>query len=95
MTRYQDQGEGELVPGRGIQIVEILAERRGKATLIELRSGEEIVATNVSCGRDIGEEWEHIFFSEGAQSYFLSTAEINGLLEPDNRAVLYSVRNAE
>jgi hypothetical protein len=89
MERYQDQGEGEIVPGRGIDIVEILLVRRTLATHLELRSGERAAATNASYGRDIGDEWEHILYEEHGKTYFLMTSEVRRLVDPESGAVLY------
>jgi hypothetical protein len=89
MTRYRDQGEGEIVPGRGIEIVELL-ERRTRPTLVALRSGAVLLATLRGWGRDIGEEWEHVYLVEKDESSFVVTSDIEKLTDPESDIVLYS-----
>lgn len=58
-------------------------------TIVELRSGEQFPLKDVSHGRDIGAQWEHLFFDVGDDAYFLNTSEIARLIDPRTGAVLY------
>jgi len=89
MTDYREQVEGDIAPGRGFDIVRVLSERKGLATHLTLRSGEALVVTAISFGRDIGAAWEHLYFDADGKSYFLSTSEVAALTEPESGAVLY------
>lgn len=89
MTALQDQGEGEIVPGLGFAAVRVLTERRATTTIATLRSGETVSIQGASFGRDIGADWEHIYFDVGGQSLFLSTSEIASMTDPLDGAILY------
>ncbi len=89
MHEYQDQGEGDLVPGLGFGIVQILQQRKSIETVAELLTGERLHLAGVAYGRDIGDRWEHLTFEEGGTAFFLSTADIARLVDPQSGAVLY------
>lgn len=89
MTAFQDQGEGELVPGLGFAAVRVLTKRRNIPTKITLRSGETFVVEKAEYARDIGADWEHIYFDADGQSYFLDTSEIATLTDSVSGLILY------
>ncbi|WP_135212216.1 hypothetical protein [Vitreimonas flagellata] len=89
MTALQDQGEGEIVPGLGFAVVRVLTERCATSTIAALRSGETVSIQGASFGRNIGADWEHIYFDVGGQSFFLSTCEFASMTDPLDGAILY------
>jgi hypothetical protein len=93
-ARYQDQGPGEYVPGRGFQLVELLEARDGRLTLLELADGSILRAVNSASGRDMGAEWEHATLNispaiPGEEIDFLSTADVARAIDPDTSEILY------
>jgi hypothetical protein len=93
-ARYQDQGPGEHLPGRGLQLVELLEARHGRLTLLELSDGSELRAFNSACGRDIGAEWEHTTLNispaiPGEEIAFVSTSDVVRAIDPDTSKMLY------
>lgn len=94
-ARYQDQGPGELVPGRGFQLVNLLDARAGQLTLLELSNGSVLRAFNSAYGRDMGEEWEHTTLNispdvPGEEITFLATNEVARAIDPDTSEILYA-----
>lgn len=94
MPTHSDQGEGALVPGRGAKIVMILVGRKFASTRVMLESGETCVGANWSWGRDIGADWEHLYFVEDGLDFFLSTESIVSLQDPVTGDLLYSREDA-
>jgi len=90
MSTHPDQGEGALVPGRGAKIVAVLTSRKFAPTRVTLESGETCVGANWSWGRDIGAEWEHVYFAEDGLDFFLSTEHISALEDPTTGEKLFS-----
>ncbi len=89
MTEYRDQGEGELVPGRGFAIVSMLGERQHIPTAIEFSDGAVLTATAVAFARDIGEEWEHLYFWSEGRELVTSTSNVVRLIDPASGSCLY------
>ena len=89
MTEYRDQGEGELVPGRGFEIVKILIERRGTPTAIDFDDGTTITTHEAAYGRDIGEEWEHLYLEVPGQTLFTSSSSVSALRDPETGVCLF------
>jgi hypothetical protein len=92
--RYQEQGLGEMVPGRGIELVELLERRDGRLTLLELADGRTIRSFNIAAGRDLGDEWEHFTLNispriDGEDVDWLSTADVVAASDPDGSEPLY------
>ena len=92
--RYQEQGFGEMVPGSGIELVELLERRDGRLTLLELADGRTIRSFNIAAGRDLGDEWEHFTLNispriEGEDVDWLSTADVLTARDPDESKLLY------
>ncbi|MCR6645278.1 MAG: hypothetical protein NVV62_12640 [Terricaulis sp.] len=90
MSAYPEQGEGALVPGRGAKIVTILVGRKFSPTRVALENGETCVGANWSWGRDIGADWEHVYFAEDGLDFFLSTEQIIALHDPATSEKLFS-----
>lgn len=90
MPTHLDQGEGALVPGHGAKIVAILVGRKSNATRVTLENGETSVAANWSWGRDIGADWEHVYFVEDGLDFFLSTKDIVSLQDAATGELLYT-----
>ena len=93
---YQPQGWGKFQPGRGARVCEILHERRHQKTLLELEDGSSVETTSSACGRDVGEEWEHLYTNmnaEGTEVHFIRTSDIVRLIDPETGAWLYSRAN--
>jgi hypothetical protein len=92
--RHLPQGPGAIVPGLGIEIAEFLETRNGLKTLIELTDGRTIEAYDSAAGRDMGEDWEHVYFNasppvDGRDVHFVMTSEIIRIIDPNNDATLY------
>jgi hypothetical protein len=94
MSKYRDQGTGELVPGRGFTIAKILLERRGIPTAIDFGDGSTITTRSASYGRDIGEEWEHLYLEVAGETLFASTSEVARLRDPGTGAYLFQSSSA-
>ena len=97
--RYQEQGEGAYVPGRGAALVKLLEARDGLLTLLVLEDGRVHRSFNVAAGRDIGAEWEHISTNispclDAEPSEFLLTGEIVEVVDPTNSSTLYRRHDA-
>lgn len=93
-SRCLPQGLGAFVPGLGIEVVELLETRNGLKTLIELMDGQTIEAWDSAAGRDMGEDWEHVYFNASPQVrerdvHFVMTSEIVRILDPISGAMLY------
>jgi hypothetical protein len=93
-ARYQEQGPGEYVPGRGFQLVELLEARQGRLTLLELSDGSELRAFNSAAGRDIGAGWEHTTLNispamPGEEVALVSTKDVARAICPDTSEILY------
>jgi len=89
---YQHQGWGEFKPGRGARVCEILSERRHLPTLLELDDGSTIETVMTAFGRDVGEEWEHIYANMGVDSvdtHLVETSKIVRLIDVETGACLY------
>ena len=93
------QGWGEIKEGLGASIVRVLAERRGRPTIVLMASGEELVVYDGSgWGRDYGDMWEHVTARvipldaerRDYDHHFFYLSEVKALLEPDTRSVLIS-----
>jgi hypothetical protein len=89
MSRYRAQGEGEIVPGRGIEIAELLLERRGVPTLVEFDDGSTLITSESAYGRDISEEWEHLYLEAGGQTFVASSSQVVRLHDPVSGARLF------
>jgi len=94
-TRYQEQGPGEYVPGRGFQLIELLEACHGRPTLLELSDGRILGAVNSASGRDIGAEWEHATLNispdmPGEEIDFVSTGDVARAIDPDTSEILYA-----
>ena len=93
-SRYQPQGYGDLVPGYGIEIVELLESRDGQLTLVELSDGSTRRVFNIAYGRDAGSDWEHVSTNispdvPGEAFDFFVTSEVRLVLDPVSRAHLF------
>ena len=93
-ARYQEQGPGDYVPGRGFQLVELLETRHGRLTLLELSNGSGLRAFNSAAGRDIGAEWEHMTLNispamPGEEVAFVSTKDVARAIDPGTSEILY------
>ena len=96
MSRYEEQGGGQIVPGLGARIVEILDARTGAETLVELDTGATVSAQNSAFGRDVGAAWEHTTLNigvNGRHAEFISTASIVRLRDPVSGTILYDREN--
>ena len=96
--RYQEQGEGVFVPGRGAALVKLLEARDGLLTLLVLADGRTHRSFNVAAGRDIGAVWEHISTNvspdvEGETSEFMFTGEIVEVIDPATSETLYRLND--
>ena len=92
--RHLPQGPGAIVPGFGIEIVELLEARNGLMTLVEMANGQTIEAYDSAAGRDMGEDWEHVTLNasppiDGRDIHFVMTSDIIRILDPTNGATLY------
>lgn len=94
MPKYRDQGTGDLVPGRGFAIARILLERRGVPTAIDFADGTAVTTSSASYGRDMGEEWEHLYLEVAGETLFTSTSEVARLRDPETGAFLYQSPSA-
>lgn len=70
-----------ILPGRGRRLVRLLAERRGRPTVLRLADGREVTAWNSVWGRDWGAEWEHLTLNlsprvAGAEVASLSSGDV-------------------
>ena len=97
-ARYQDQGPGDTVPGRGFELVKLLEDRDGKLTLLELSDGRSVRAFNSAYGRDMGAEWEHTTLNisptlVGEEIDLIWTSEVVQAVDPTTLAVLYHRAN--
>ncbi len=93
-SRYLPQGMGAIVPGHGIEIVEILESRDGSLTLVELKTGLVLRVFDIAAGRDMGVGWEHISTNispghPGEAVDVVLTSEIVRLVDPVTDAQLY------
>ncbi|MET4684866.1 hypothetical protein [Brevundimonas faecalis] len=94
-ARYQDQGPGDLVPGRGFELVNLLKARGGQLTLLVLTDGRTLRAFNSAYGRDMGDEWEHTTLNvspdvNGEEIEFVWTSDVVRAIDPQTSAILYA-----
>ena len=91
------QGWGEIKDGLGAPIRKVLADRRGRPTIVRMASGEEIVVYDgTGWGRDHGDLWEHVLVrttppaepQHDFDSDLIWFSEVESLLEPENREVM-------
>lgn len=95
MPKYRGQGTGELVPGRGFTICKILVDRQGIPTAIDFDDGSSVVTSDAWYGRDMGEEWEHLYLLVASETFFVSTSQIVRLRDPEEGTYLFQRRGAE
>ena len=93
-ARYQEQGPGDLVPGRGIELIELLESRGGQLTLLELANGTTYRSFNIAYGRDYGDEWGHFTLNispriDGEFVEWLSSGDVRAARDPETAEVLY------
>lgn len=92
-SRYQPQGWGPFVPGRGVVAVEVLASRVGLHTVVELADGSTLDVYQTGGSRDFGEEWEHVYLSDAPpnddEMHFVMTSEILRIVDPSTNTTLY------
>lgn len=75
--------------------VEILSQREGLATLIELNGGESHICMNVAVGRDIAADYDHVTTNvspevSGLEIGFFLTNELDTLSDPKSGTMLWS-----
>jgi len=92
--RYQDQGPGGIIPGRGFELVSLLKARQGQLTLLELQNGATLHAFNSVYGRDMGDEWEHTTLNcsptiDGEEIMLVWTSDVLRAIDPETSATLY------
>ncbi|WP_428156363.1 hypothetical protein [Brevundimonas sp.] len=95
VARHQDQGPGDIVPGRGFELVGLLKARQGQLTLLEMENGAIIRAFNSAYGRDMGAEWEHTTLNcspeiEGEEIMFVWTSDVLRAIDPETSTILYT-----
>ncbi|MDP1914018.1 hypothetical protein [Brevundimonas sp.] len=83
-----------MLPGRGIELVELLESRDGCLTLLELADGRVVRAFNCAAGRDMGDAWEHMTLNispdmAGEKIDFLRTSDVVHAVDPDTSDTLY------
>lgn len=83
-----------MVPGRGIELVELLESRDGRLTLLQLADGRTFRSFNIAAGRDLGEEWEDFTANispmiEGEDVDWISTADVLTARDPEASELLY------
>ena len=92
-SRYQPQGWGPFVPGRGVVAVEVLASRTGVHTVVELANGLHLDVYQSSGSRDFGEEWEHVYLygapPNDEETHFVMTSDILRIVDPITLVALY------
>ncbi|HYC73247.1 hypothetical protein [Brevundimonas sp.] len=93
-ARYHEQGPGDLVPGRGSGLIELLESRDGQLTILELVDGTTLRSFNIAYGRDYGEEREHFTLNispsiDGEVVEFLSSGDVKAAVDPATTNVLY------
>ncbi len=93
-SRYLPQGPGAILPGRGIEIVELLESRDGQLTLVHLADGRVLEAFDCAAGRDMGSEWEHVTLNASLPNdsrplHFVVTSDVVRLVDPVNQALLF------
>jgi hypothetical protein len=82
-----------ITPGLGAPIVEALSARTGLPTRVEMRDGTNYRVLNVCWGRDMGEDWDHVYANispklEGESFDFFHTNEVARLVDPGTNEVL-------
>jgi hypothetical protein len=97
-SRYLPQGPGAILPGRGIDIVELLESRDGQLTLVHLADGRVLDAFDCAAGRDMGAEWEHVTLNASPGTadrpiHLVVTSDIVRLVDPANQTLLYQRRD--
>ncbi|MBN9466714.1 hypothetical protein [Brevundimonas sp.] len=95
VARYQAQGPGDIVPGRGFELVNLLKARQGQLTLLELENGATFRAFNSAYGRDMGDEWEHTILNcsptiDGEEIMLVRTSDVLRAIDPMTSAILYT-----
>jgi hypothetical protein len=89
----EPQREGELKPGLGAPLLEVLVERRGQPTIVRLASGNDLIVYDVVWGRDLGDVWEHVTANASPpmpdreiETFWMS--DVVSIVDPDTRRVL-------
>ncbi len=95
MPKYRDQGPGKLVPGRGFTIAQILQDRGGVPTAIDFDDGSSVVTDKTTYGRDLSEEWEHLYIEVAGETLFASTSTVTRLRDPESGASLFQRSSAQ
>ena len=73
----------------------ILESRDGRASIVELASGERLKVHNIAWGRDMGEDWEHITTNvspdvPGESIDWFLTSDVVRVIDPTNGSLLWS-----
>jgi hypothetical protein len=88
------QGWGDIREGHGAPILRVLAERRGRPTIVRMANGEELtIDDGTGWGRDYGDNWEHVIAETtppGAGPSLFYLSEVECLMDPETREVLIS-----
>lgn len=89
------QAEGPVPSGRGAAIVKLLEARAGQGTIVRLHNGEDLYTANSAWGRDIGEEWEHLYLnaspdSPGLPICFVRTSDVMEVRDAVTNEVLHA-----
>ena len=77
------------MPGRGARLIALLAKREGVPTRLDFEDGTSLTTVDNAYGRDIGEEWEHIYIRDSEHTWFVSTSTIVAAFDPTLDAILY------
>ena len=95
LRRVEPAGWGEVTPGLGAPLIRILEARAGKATIVEMADGRElIVYDGRAWGRDYGQVWDHVtarltpLDAKPEWAWFI-LSDVEALLEPDARGELF------
>jgi hypothetical protein len=77
-----------------LKIVQVLRERDGRWTRIELMGGGSYRAVNIAWGYDIGDEWAHVTTNispprKGASISFFHTSDVLRLVDEESGSILF------
>lgn len=85
---------GPITPGKGAVLAALLESRAGVRTTVQLADGQEILSLNSAWGRDLGEDWEHVYLNmspsvEDLPTEFVLTRDVVRVLDTETGEVLY------
>lgn len=97
LQRFRTRGDGPDIvqpPAADERLIDVLRERDGRRTVVELYDGRRLTVINIAWGYDMGDEYAHVTTNcspsiDGEPIELFLTDEVRRVLDPDRDQQLW------